>query len=67
MHPHLSALVAEEHRHDLLREAEQHRMVATARTPGPLRPPRSWMPSLLLPALVLLRRVRIRRTPCEQQ
>ena len=65
MHPHLSALVADEHRRDLQRAAELPRLMAGAALP-PSRPSRSRRPSLRLPALVLHRRVRVLRTPCQQ-
>jgi hypothetical protein len=38
MHPYLSGLMAEAHRVDLLREADQHRLVLQARAERPHRP-----------------------------
>ena len=35
MHPYLSGLMAEAHREDLLREADQHRLVMQARAARP--------------------------------
>ena len=66
MHPHLSAFVADEHRRDLMRAAEHHRLLSIARAG---RRPRASLPrtfSLRLPALHLLRRVHVLRSPCEQ-
>ena len=37
MHPYLSVLMAEAHREDLLREADQHRLVAHTRSAQPSR------------------------------
>jgi hypothetical protein len=58
MHPHLSALVAAEHRHDLLRAAEHHRLVQAARGCGTA--PVTWplRYRLHLPLIGLLRPVR---------
>ena len=66
MHPHLSALVADEHRRDLLLAAEHHRLLSTARAGRPAGRPNSRQPALRLPALDLLRRFHVLRTPCEQ-
>ena len=66
MHPHLSALIADEHRRDLQRAAAHHRLVAGARAPEAPRPSWSRRASLRLPALVLHRRARVVRTPCQQ-
>lgn len=38
MHPYLTGLMAEAHRDDLLREADQHRLVLQARAASPHRP-----------------------------
>jgi hypothetical protein len=65
MHPHLSAFVADEHRRDLMRAAEHHRLLSTARAGRPSHS-RNWTCSVRLPALDLLRRVHVLRTPCEQ-
>lgn len=42
MHPYLSGLMAEAHRQDLLREAEQHRLVLQTRAARPRRGLAQW-------------------------
>jgi len=42
MHPYLSGLMADAHRQDLLREADQHRLVAQARSARPHRALAPW-------------------------
>jgi hypothetical protein len=66
MHPHLSALAADEHRRDLMRAAEHHRLVSTARGPRRPRPLRNWWSRLHLSAPVRLRRVPVIPAPCDQ-
>jgi hypothetical protein len=66
MNPHLSALAADEHRRDLMRAAERHRLVRTARNARRSRPSLGRLSALRLPALVSLRRVRVLPAPCEQ-
>ena len=66
MHPHLSALAADEHRRDLLRAAEHHRLVRTARDARRPHPSRNWRIRLRLPTLARLRRVPVLPAPCEQ-
>ena len=46
MHPYLSGLMAEAHREELLREAEQHRLVIQARTARPRRGLAQWREAL---------------------
>ena len=42
MHPYLSGLMAEAHREDLLRDADQHRLVLQARAARPRRMLTDW-------------------------
>jgi hypothetical protein len=42
MHPHLTGLMAEAHRQDLLREADQHRLAVQARAARPRRALLPW-------------------------
>jgi hypothetical protein len=46
MHPYLSGLMAEAHREDLLREADQHRLVAQARAARPRHAMTEWQAAL---------------------
>ena len=46
MHPYLTGLMAETHREDLLREAEQHRLVMAARAARPRRSLPQWKGAL---------------------
>ena len=46
MHPYLSGLMAEAHREDLLREADQHRLVTRARAARPRRGLAQWQAAL---------------------
>lgn len=42
MHPYLSGLTAEAHREDLLRDADQHRLITQARSARPRRGLTPW-------------------------
>ena len=46
MHPYLSGLMAEAHREDLLREADQHRLVMQARAARPRPGLAEWQAAL---------------------
>jgi hypothetical protein len=46
MHPYLSGLMAEAHREDLLREADQHRLVMQARAARPRHGLAQWQAAL---------------------
>ena len=46
MHPYLSGLMAEAHREDLLREADQHRLVTQASAARPRRGLAQWQAAL---------------------
>ena len=64
MHPRLTIILAEQHIADLHRAAEHHRLVHTATTAKPQRPPTAGRPVAATP-VSFLRRLR-RRLPHTQ-
>jgi hypothetical protein len=63
MHPHLSALAADEHRRDLTRATEHHRLASAARGPRRPRTFQSWKSPLHLWSRIHLRWVRFSPRP----